>query len=195
MKNSKFMKLLMIFIIVQPFFDVFVYFLDKVINVDVPFISFIRPIISICIYLYLLFNVKVTNKQKKFSFAFLFTYAVYCIIHLINIKNNFFNLSFGNILNEVRFLCNYGYFLLQTINFYLIFKISTDDEKRKLLLAVVYAASIISILYLISVITGTSPRTYLYTMSKDGWKGWSVSSHYVGQSLTDALPIVIYSLF
>lgn len=195
MKNSKFMKLLMIFIIVQPFFDVFVYFLDKVINVDVPFISFIRPIISICIYLYLLFNVKVTNKQKKFSFAFLVTYAVYCIIHLINIKNNFFNLSFGNILNEVRFLCNYGYFLLQTINFYLIFKISNDDEKRKLLLAVVYAASIISILYLISVITGTSPRTYLYTMSKDGWKGWSVSSHYVGHSLTYAFPIVIYSLF
>ena len=112
-KNDKFIKLLMIFIMIQPFFDVFVYFMDKVLNINVPFISFIRPIISISIYFYLLFNVKITNKQKKTSFAFLVVYAVYCIIHLFNIRNNFFELSYGNLFNEVRFLSNYGYFLLQ----------------------------------------------------------------------------------
>lgn len=194
-KNDKFIKLLMIFIMIQPFFDVFVYFMDKVLNINVPFISFIRPIISISIYFYLLFNVKITNKQKKTSFAFLVVYAVYCIIHLFNIRNNFFELSYGNLFNEVRFLSNYGYFLLQTINFYLIFKISNDNDRKKILLSVVYAASIISILYLISVVTGTSPKTYIYSVGKQGWKGWSVSSHYVGHALVYIFPILIYSLF
>ena len=55
MKENKFIKLLTIFIVVQPFFDVFVYFMDKIFNINIPFISFIRPIVAISIYLYLLF--------------------------------------------------------------------------------------------------------------------------------------------
>lgn len=185
----------MIFIIIQPFFDVFVYYIDKVANINLPFISVIRPIISIGIYLYLLFNDKVTNKQKKFSFAFLAVYGVYSIIHLLNIRNYFFDLSFGNLINEVRYLCNYGYFLIQTINLYLIFRISSTEDKNKLLRAIVYASLIISSLYLLSVITGTSPKTYIYSIGKEGWKGWSVSSHYVGHSLIYAFPIALYALF
>ena len=45
-KNDKFIKLLMIFIMIQPFFDVFVYFMDKVLNINVPFISFISSFIN-----------------------------------------------------------------------------------------------------------------------------------------------------
>lgn len=195
MKENKFIKLLTIFIVVQPFFDVFVYFMDKIFNINIPFISFIRPIVAISIYLYLLFNIKVTNKEKKISFSFLIIYAIYCVIHLINIRNNYFELSYGNLFNEIRYLCNFGYFLLQVINFYLIFKISNEEEKKKILLSIVYASVIMSSLYLISVVTGTSPKTYIYSMGKQGWKGWSVSSHYIGHALVYVLPVIIYALF
>lgn len=195
MNNKKLIKFLTIFILIQPFFDVFVYFTNKVLEIDIPFISFLRPLIAIGIYTYLLFNNKVNTKDKKISFIYLVIYAIYCILHMIYIKNYFFELSYGSLGGEFRYLCNYGYYLIQLINFYLIFKIIDKEDFKKIIKSIIYAITIMSVLYLISVITGTSPRTYLYNSIKDGFKGWSVSSHYIGHSIIYSLPLIIYGLF
>lgn len=195
MKNKKFVTFLTTFIIVQPLFDVCIYLLNNVLNVSFPFVSLIRPLIAITIYVLLVFNKDVSDKAKKISFVYLFLYFIYCIFHVINIRNNFFSLSFGSIGNEIRYLANYGYFILQFINFYLVFKILDKEGQKKILLSIVYAILIMSILYFIAILTKTSPITYIYSQGKAGWKGWSVSAHYVGHSIIYSLPIIIYTLF
>ena len=195
MINKKFISFIIFFILIQPFFDVTLYLLDKVLFIELPFISLIRPFIAIGIYIFLLFNSKVSTKAKKISFAYLLIYAMYLILHLINIRNNFFELSYGNLFGEFRYLCNYGYFILQLINFYLIFKIIDEESRKKILRSFVFAVVTMCILYFMSLITNTSPRTYIYSLGKDGWKGWSVSSHYIGHSIVYALPVIIYILF
>ena len=195
MYNKKIFNAIMTFIIVQPLFDSFIYLINKVLFINIPLLSFIRPIIAILIYLYLLSNANIEKKTKKTTFIYLCIYGVYSILHLINIKDNFFNLSYGNLQGELRYLFNYGYFLLQLINFYLIIKFSNKEERRKLILSITYAIIIMCVLYFISVFTGTSDRTYLYSLEKNGWKGWSVSSHYIGHCIIYALPIIIYGIF
>jgi len=185
----------MIFIIIQPIYDAFIYFLNFH-NINIPIIPFIRPFIAITIYIYLLFNNKVSCKEKVISLSYLIIYGVYSVLHLINIKDQFFSLSYGNLSGEFRYLCNYGYFILQLINFYLILKILDKEEKKKLLKSFIVATCILAILYFISVLTKTSPITYPYSSaSKYGWKGWSVSSHYIGHSIIYSLPCIIYLIF
>lgn len=195
MENKKMINILTFFILIQPFFDVFIYFTNKVVEIDIPFISFLRPFIAIGIYIYLLFDNKLNSKEKKISFIYLVIYAIYCVLHLIHIKDYFFGLSYGGLGGEFRYLCNYGYYLLQLINFYLIFKIIDKEDFKTIIKSLIYAITSMSILYLISVITGTSPRTYMYNSIKDGFKGWAVSSHYVGHSIIYSLPLIIYALF
>ena len=195
MENKKFVKLLTIFIIIQPFFDIFIYFVNRVLEINFPLISLIRPAFAIGIYLYLLFNNKVSSKAKKFSFLYLLVYSVYCLVHIINIKDNFFSLSFGGIGTEFRYLSNYGYFILQLINFYLIFKILNEEEKKQILKSFVFAILIMASLYFLSLITNTSTKTYIHSLGKDGFRGWSVSAHYIGHSIAYALPVIIYVLF
>lgn len=195
MEHKKIVKLLMAFIILQPFFDVFVYFLNRILEVDFPLISLIRPMFAIGIYIYLLFSFEINSKLKKISFIYMSIYAVYSIVHLINIKNNFFSLSYGSVVTEFRYLSNYGYFILQLINFYLISKIINQKEKEQILKAFVYAILTMAILYFMSVLTNTSPKTYIYSLGKEGFRGWAVSAHYIGHSITYALPVIIYILF
>ena len=195
MKTDKFTKLLILFIILQPLYDIFIYFLNNVINFDLPFISFVRPLISIGIYLYLLFSYKISTKEKLISFIYLSIYGIYCILHLINIRNNFFELSYGNMFNEIRYLCNYGYFIIQLINFYFIFKIVNKEDRKKILISFTLAIGLMTLMYFISIITNTSPLTYIFSKGKEGWRGWSVSAHYIGHSIIYALPVIIYTIF
>ena len=195
MKNNKLVKFLTLFIIIQPFYDIFIYFTNKVLNFNIPFISFIRPIIAIGIYLYLFFSYKVNKKEKIATFTYFIMYAIFCIVHLLNIKNNFFSLSYGTIGNEIRYLCNYGYFLLQLVNFYLIFKITTKEEHKKILMSLIWATTAMALMYFISIVSNTSPKTYIYSAGKGGWRGWSVSAHYIGHVIIYTLPLVIYALF
>ena len=80
MKEKKFISFIIFFILVQPFLDVTIYFLDKVLYIDIPLISFIRPLIAIGIYIYLLFSSQISTKEKKFSFVYLLLYAIYLIL-------------------------------------------------------------------------------------------------------------------
>lgn len=195
MENKKIIKLITFLIIIQPIFDVLIYFTNRVLSINTLLISLIRPSIATVIYIMLLFNVNVNVKDKKKTFIYLIIYAIYCILHLLNIKNNFFSLSYGNMMNEIRYLCNYGYFIMQFFNFYIIFKIANEKEKKEILVSLAYAYLFMTLLYIMAVITKTSPKTYIYSLGKQGWKGWSISAHYIGHSIIYGLPVMIYALF
>lgn len=195
MKNKKVLNIICIILIIQPLYDVLVYFMNDVYSLNLPFVSLIRPFLAVSLFVYLLLENKNNLKRKKIYAIYLLLFCIYCCFHLINIWGNFFELSAGSIFGEIRYLANYGYYILLLMNFDLLFRVMNDDDKKKLLTSLVYAAIIMAVLYYISVITGTSPRTYSINSIKDGWKGWSVSSHYIGHSLTFLLPIVIYTIF
>lgn len=194
MEKKKLVNFIMCFILIQPIYDVFIYFLNEF-NINFPMISVIRPLVMIALYVYLLFDFEIKTKDKVISFGYLAVYGIFSLIHLWNIKNNFFSLSYGSLGGEFRYLCDYGYYLLVLVNFSFIFKITNKEEKRKILISLIGATLIIALLHILAVISGTSPVTYIYSPSKNGWKGWSVSSHYVGHSILYMLPLVIYGLF
>lgn len=194
-KKINIVSLFCLFIVFQPIFDVFVYWVKEIKQVDLCIISIIRPLIAILFYFVLLFSKKINKSLKIYSFIYLSITGIYFILHLLNVKDNFFDLSYGNIQNEARQLINYGYYILQLINVFLIFKISDKNEKKRIIMSIVCACGIMSILYLTSVITKTSLLTYGNHSIKQGFKGWSISSHYIGHSLLLMFPIVIFSIY
>lgn len=194
-KKFNLVNIICFLIIIQPIFDVSLYFLRENLSINSGLISIIRPLFACLFYGCLLFSKKVSIKDKKISFIYLFIYLIYSCLHLYNVKGNFFPNSAGNINNEIRYIFNYGYFLLQTINFYIMFKISSEKDKKKIIKSIIYAVCIMCLLYFTSLITNTSQKTYLYSQVKNGWKGWSISAHYLGHSTLLALPIILYAIF
>ena len=195
MSNKKLVNIISIFILCQPFYDAFVFFINDVLKLNFGITSLIRPLFAISLFLYLYFTDKNNKKLKNYFLIYVIIYGVYSILHLFNIREYFFATSAGTIKSEFRYLCNYGYYLLQMMNFILLFKNINKDEKNKILKSLVYAALSIAVLYFISILTGTSPKTYTYPSIKQGFKGWSISSHYIGHVLTYMLPVVIYIIF
>ena len=195
MEDKKSLNVLAALIIAQPIYDIVIYLLNNILNINIPFISFIRPLIAIFTYLYLLFSLRVLNSHKKYPFIYLSIYVAFCLIHIINVKSNFFTLSYGSLTSELRYLFNYGYFLLQFINFYIIFDILNENERKYLLKSIICAVVVMILLYFVSILTNTSPKTYMYSTTKNGWRGWSVSAHYVGHAIIYMLPSFIYALF
>lgn len=195
MSNKKLTNVVCAFMMLQPLLDVFIYLINEVLGMSMGITSIVRPIFAISLFVYLLFSDKKNNKLKIFFFLYLSIYAIFIVLHIFNIKGYFFEESSGNVTGEIRYLITYGYYLLQMVNVSLILKRIDKEEQQKILKYLVYATLVVSVLYLISVITKTSPQTYTYPSIKEGWKGWSVSSHYVGHVLTFMLPVVIYACF
>lgn len=194
-KDNVLINFFCIFICIQPIFDVFIYLLRQVMHIDSNLISLIRPLFAVVFYFCLLISNRVDKRKKTYSFIYLLVFGVYCILHLVNIKNNFFELSYGGLFDEARQLINYGYFILQLINAYILFGISTKKEKEKIILSLICASVVMVSLYLMSVMSKTSLPTYKNSLIKHGYKGWSISAHYIGHSLLLMFPIVIYAIY
>jgi hypothetical protein len=137
----------------------------------------------------------VPAKLKVSSLLILFSYGIYSTLHILNIKDYFYSNSYGKLIDEIRYLSVYGYFLLLLILIYFLYVTSSTSDREALLKAFVFAVVLISALHLIAVLTGTSALTYSGKANKLGFKGWSVSAHYVGHSILLTLPIVIDVIF
>ena len=69
---------------------VLIYLLREVAQVNSNLISLIRPFLATIIYFGLLISNNVGKRKKIWSFLYLFIFSLYCVLHLINVKNNFF---------------------------------------------------------------------------------------------------------
>jgi len=194
MEKKRINNLLYGLIIFQPIFDVLIYFLRIKFGFDSIILSCVRPLLALILYIFVLINNKTSKKEKIYSFIFLLIYFIYGIIHLTNINNYLYIDVKSSLLNECRYLFNCGYYLLQLINFYFVYKISDKEERKKIILSLVIASTVMCAMYLISIITNTSGLTYEKS-TKFGFKGWSVSAHYIGHSCSYVLPIILYSIF
>lgn len=195
MNNKKTINILCWFIMLQPIYDASIYLLNDVLGITLAVTSIIRPLLAAILFLFICFDNNKNKVRKSVYFVYLCIYGLYSIAHLLHIRGYFFELSYAGLGNEIRYLANYGYYLLLLVNLDLLFRVASKEERKKIIKSFVYAAFVLVSLYFVAVMTNTSPHTYSATSIKKGWKGWSVSSHYMGHALTLLTPIVIYAIF
>ena len=177
-KNITIENLLYIFIIMCPILDMASFIFRNVFNTSISPSTFIRPIIPICIIIYIFFKDKI--KLKLIIVASI--YAIYAVVHLIIFNMLKTGSSYSGIVHELQYLINYSFMILNLFIYLYTFK---KNDTKKLQVSVLITATIYIVSIFVSIITKTSSSTYI---EKIGYKGWFES----GNSIS---AILILSMF
>lgn len=171
-------NLLCLLIILCPILDMASFIFRNIFSTNISPSTFIRPIIPICIILYIFFKDKI--KLKLLITASI--YAIYGIVHLIIFNTLKTGSSYSGITHELQYLVNYSFMILNLFIYIYVFK---NKDCKKMRYSVVIATAIYIISIYISILTNTSSSTYIEKM---GYKGWFES----GNSIS---AILILSMF
>ena len=140
------------------------------------------------------------KKDKKILISIATIYILYAAIHLLIAKNLFTGCSDGTIINEIQYIFNFTFFIIDLIIYLYTFiyegkikgkadakindKISSSISNSILIMISIYLISIF-----ISIITKTSSFTYIET--KTGYKGWIESGNSLSAILVISLFIIL----
>lgn len=171
-------NLLYLFIIICPILDMASFIFRNIFATTISPSTFIRPIIPICIIIYIFFKDRI--KLKLLIVASV--YAIYAIIHLVIFNTLKTGSSYSGIVHELQYLTNYSFVILNLFIYIYTFK---KHNAKKLQISVLVAVTIYIVSIFISIITKTSSSTYIEKM---GYKGWFES----GNSIS---AILILSMF
>lgn len=177
-------NILCAFIIICPILDIMSFLFRNKFNTNYSPSTFIRPIISIVVMMYLF--IKRDKKFKLYSFLTALFYMIYAVIHLYLFEKVKTGSSYSNILHEAQYLINYSFMILNLFIYIHIFK---DKDASKLKLSVLWASCIYIISIYISIITKTSSHTYV--LEGIGYKGWFESGNSIGAILILSMFIYI----
>ena len=182
-------KLVLIFIILQPIFDI-LSFLNIRGYIPIGISTIVKPlfVFGIGILIYIL-----DKKQRKSYTKIFIPYGILIVIHNFMLKELMVENSI--IIHEIRFMVNIAYMLVMFMIMDYLY--SNNEDKTKFInylkKSLIYTFFIYTITILISIITGTSARTYEYSdAAKDGFKGWLDSGQIFGHALSIVLPFMIY---
>ena len=156
-KQRIILRILLIFILVQPVLDVLsrLAILDIIPNIS----TYIKPLFVFGLAIYLLFKYS-PFKRKWIIYAVLF--GLFTVGHLYLL----YQLLLGKdiILHEFRFIINIAYMIAMCFDLFTIYYWSSDKKRmlRELKYTLVITFGIYLVLYFLSIITGTSGRTYEY---------------------------------
>ena len=169
-------SILCAFIIICPILDIISFLFRNKFDTNYSPSTFIRPIISIVVMMYLF--IKRDKKFKIYSIITGLLYMVYSVIHLYIFEKIKTGSSYSNALHEAQYLINYSFMILNLFIYVDTFK---NKESNKLKLNALYAACIYIISIYISIITKTSSHTYV--LEGIGFKGWFESGNSIGAIL------------
>ena len=188
---------LCLFVILCPIFDIASFLFRNTFNTNISISTFIRPIIPIIVLLCVF--VKANNKTKLKLFLIGLVYIVYAVCHLVVAHSLFTGCSYGTMMTEIQYVCNFTFIMIDLIAYYYVFKIQKDDSeeqierKKKGLENLKKAITIMLAIYigsiLVSIITKTS--SYTYGETQTGFKGWIES----GNSLSAILCLGLFVAF
>lgn len=182
-------KLVLVFIMLQPVFDI-LSFLSIRGYIPIGISTIVKPLFVFGIGVFIYF----TDKMQRKSYTKIFvTYAILIVIHSIMLKN--IMVSNSIILHELRFMINIAYMLVMFMIMDCLYSNNTEKTEfiSKLKKTLVITFFIYSITIIMSIITGTSAKTYEYSdASKLGYKGWLDSGQIFGHALSIVLPFMIY---
>jgi len=171
-------NLIYLIIIICPILDMASFIFRNAFNTKISPATILRPVIPVIIIIYLFFKKKFKIKLILVSLV----YGIYAIIHLLCFYDIKTGSAYGGIIQEMQYLINYTFMILNLFIFLYIFK----DKDVKRLKKYVLVSSFMYILSIyIAILTKTSSTTYIEGM---GYKGWFES----GNSIS---AILILSLF
>lgn len=172
-------NLICLFIILCPILDVISFLFRNYFNTSFSPSTVLRPIIPCVIFIILFFKEK--NKSKKIIISAI--YGIYGIIHLIIFQKLKNESSSGTIINELQYIANYSFMIINLYLFYRLIKNKEKIENTVFITLSIYVATL-----LLSIITGTSTSTYLEGI---GYKGFFES----GNSLCTVLLLSLCIIF
>ena len=98
-------NILCAFIIICPILDIMSFLFRNKFNTNYSPSTFIRPIISIVVIMYLF--IKRDKKFKLYSFLTALLYMIYAVIHLYAFEKVKTGSSYSNVIHEAQYLINY----------------------------------------------------------------------------------------
>lgn len=170
--NKKEEKILYLFILLNPIFDLLSSLFS---NYKFTPSTFLRPIIPLLLIIYIFIKEKsIRNKLIGLSLI----YISYGCIHLFIYKGLITEFSYGTLLHEFQYIANYTYLMFTFATFiYMFYKRKTLDLKKYLF----YISAFYVVSIYIAILTGTSLTSYVEGV---GYKGWFNTSGAVGAILT-----------
>lgn len=191
--------ILCIFVILCPIFDILSFTFRNVFKTNVSISTFIRPIIPVCVAIYIFKN---ANKKEKLYFTLIgMLYILYGAIHLIVMKSLITKASYGNVINEAQYILNFTFLMIYFVIYLYVFiyrkinekdvyeLIKNDDGIRKLKKSITIMCFIYIISIAISIITKTS--SYTYNETSTGFKGWIESGNSLSAILLLSLTVIL----
>lgn len=176
--------LLYLFILISPILDI-CSSLFRFGNYSISL--FLRPVIPLLLLIY----ITITDKKvRKYIIGGGIIYCIYAIFHLLIFKNLITDFSYGNLIYEASYLCNYTYLIFTLFLFLYLFRSLLEFDKLKKCFVIYVAFYIISIY--VAIITNTSYTTY---MEGTGYRGWYNTGGAVGSILIGSLFILLPYLF
>ena len=164
-KKIKVEHFLYLYIILCPILDIISFLFRQYYNIAYSPATIIRPIIPTILFIILFFKEK--NKKNKII-AFVI-YLIYSLIHLYLFQVLHNESSYGNYRNELQYIINYSFLI---INLYLFHQIGIEKDKLEKVVSISLAIYVFSLFF--SIITKTSSTTYLEGI---GYKGYFESGN------------------
>ena len=191
-KNIKLEDILCLYIILCPILDIASFLYRNHFNTNISISTFLRPIVPVVLAIYIF--IRANKKNKLIFLGITALYLLYLVIHLIVTKTFLTGCSYGGIKEEMQYVINYSFLIINLIVFYYAFinkkwrnkEIGSSDKNsktNKLKLAVLIMCGIYITSIYIAILTGTS--SYTYIEEQIGYKGWIES----GNSLSAILCI------
>ncbi|MFJ7934361.1 O-antigen ligase family protein [Sporosarcina sp. NPDC096371] len=186
LKHSKIMLALVAFIILQPVIDVLttasILFIDLPLTVGVLIrLAYLGIMAAWIVY------AATKSKRAKLYLLYLVGFAVLVVVNFVTgmmVKKPFF------IVEELTFYTKAVYFHVLFFGFLLLIESlakNGSDTKKQLVNYFLLASGIISAVFVIAQLTGTSLANY--ARSKEGWTGWFYAGNEIGAAMAILLPI------
>ena len=190
-QQKKFLNLILIFIILQPFFDILSFLsIRNIIPFNIS--TYVKPLLVFSLCFYMLFF---KNQFKKKWLSYISLFCLFVLGHFLILFRLLIPIS--TILHEFRYIINIAYMMALFISVFTLYyhydnKIEFLDKLKK---TIMFTFLIYCVFLLIAVFTGTSAMTYEYSDgNKLGYKGWFDSGQILGHSLSILFPILLYTV-
>lgn len=186
MNNKKTATLIYIFLILQPFLDLFTSLMVRYTTFPITIGMLLRGLFLLfCIILF----VKSKSIHKRKSIIYLTFLSLFCILYFIT-KTDIFTIEF--LKTEIIYMFKYLYFPIITICLINVYD-ELELDKDKLFKIFTINAITYAVLILIPEITKTSFASYIG--SNKGTVGWFYAANEIGAITVALLPYVYYTLF
>ncbi len=181
-KRIRLENLMCLFIIICPILDIMSFIFRNYFNTTFSPSTILRPIIPCICFIILFFQEK--NKKQKIIIALI--YAIYSALHLALFQKLHNGSSYGTLANEMQYIINYSFLI---IDLYLFYKIIKDNDK--LHKSIFISLTIYIVTLFISILTKTSSSTYIEGI---GYKGYFESGNSLCTVLVLSICIILSSI-